>query len=165
MFIGLECFSNALPILSRALIGPTPLPMHEDCDLISYTQARVPLSLFVVWCSVFPLVVDRPEMPCIMAGMYQMDSSLLVVVYGSGVCNAGFGWLRYTSRYVSFWRRQALDALQIRTRRTDCSCVVVDSWQWHVQSWFYCYSAPRAVFLVLLSSGPDARHLGRYGPA
>ena len=30
---------------------------------------------------------------------------------------------------------------------------------------FTGYSAPRAVFLVLLSSSPDARHLGRYGPA
>ena len=38
VFSGLECFSNALPILSRALIGPTHLPMHEDCDLISYIQ-------------------------------------------------------------------------------------------------------------------------------
>ena len=48
------------------------------------------LSLFVVWCSVFPLVVVRPEMPCIMAGMYQMDSSSLVVVHGSGMCRVGF---------------------------------------------------------------------------
>ena len=39
--------------------------------------------------SVFPLVVDRPEMPRIMAGMYQMDSSSLVVVHGSGMCKAG----------------------------------------------------------------------------
>ena len=52
-------------------------------------RARVPLSLFVVWCSVFPLVVDRPEMPCIVAGVYQMDSSSLVVVHGTGTCNAG----------------------------------------------------------------------------
>ena len=37
-----------------------------------------------------PLVVDRPEMPGIMAGMYQMDSSSLVVVHGSGMCKVGF---------------------------------------------------------------------------
>ena len=48
--------------------------------------ARVLLSLFV---AVFPFVVDRPEMLGIMAGMYQMDSSSLVVVFGSGMCIAG----------------------------------------------------------------------------
>ena len=36
------------------------------------------------------LVVDRPEMPRILAGMYQMDSFSLVVVYGSGSCKVGF---------------------------------------------------------------------------
>ena len=50
--------------------------------------ARVPLSLFVGWCAVFPSFVDRPEMLGIMAGMYQKDNSTLVVVHGSGVCIA-----------------------------------------------------------------------------
>ena len=42
--------------------------------------ATVPLSLFVVWCAVFPSFVDTPEMLCIMVGIYQKDSSLLFVV-------------------------------------------------------------------------------------
>ena len=39
--------------------------------------ARVPLSLFVVWCAVFPSFVDRPEMLGIMAVMNQKDSIAL----------------------------------------------------------------------------------------
>ena len=56
--------------------------------------ARVPLSLFVVWCAVFLSFVDRPEMLGIIACVYQKDSSTLVVVYGSGVRDAGLDGLR-----------------------------------------------------------------------
>ena len=52
-------------------------------------RARVPLSLFVLWCAVFPSFVDWPEMLGIMAGMYSKDISTLLVVYGSGICYAG----------------------------------------------------------------------------
>ena len=40
--------------------------------------ARVPLSLFLVRCAVFPSFVDRFEMLGIMAGMYQKDSPVTV---------------------------------------------------------------------------------------
>ena len=54
----------------------------------------------------------------------------------------------------------------IWTRRTDSSCVFVDSWQWHVQSWFYFFFCTRAVSRCapLGRLAPDARHHGRYGP-
>ena len=64
--------------------------------------ARVPLSLFVVWCVVFRLVVERPEMLGIMAGMYQKDSSTLFVESGSGMCKAGFSG--YSARRAVFSR-------------------------------------------------------------
>ena len=78
------------------LSPPSPAQEEEEEEVStsswcadSTMRARVLLSLFV-WCSVFPLVVYRPEMPHIMAGMYQMDSSSLIVVYGSGSCKVGF---------------------------------------------------------------------------
>ena len=48
------------------------------------------------------------------------------------VCLAGFYWRRRTSRYVSFCFRCAF------------------SWQWHVQGWYACDNAPRAVFTSLV---------------
>ena len=104
-------------------------------------RPRVPLSLFVVWCSVFPLVVDRPEMPCIMAGVYQMDSSSLVVVCGSGMCNAGLAGYD--------WRRQALDALHHgRYGKEGLTLRGLSSipGSGMCRAGFTGYSAPRAVF-------------------
>ena len=101
-------------------------------------RARVPLSLFIVWCSVFPLVVDKPEMPCITAGMYQMDSSSLVVVCGSGMCNAGLAGydtprVMFRSGVARLWDplhhgRYGPEGLTLRA--------LFDSLQWHVQRWF-----------------------------
>ena len=56
--------------------------------------ARVPLALLVVRCAVFWLVVDRPEMLGIMAGMYQKDCYALVIP-GSGMCKAGISGARF----------------------------------------------------------------------
>ena len=49
----------------------------------------------------------------------------------------------------------------IWTRRNDSSCVVVDSWQWHVQIWFYwlfctsfCFSRPPVVLPRCSASWP-----------
>ena len=92
---------------------------------VTTLSARVPLSLFVLCCVVFPSSVDRPEMLGIMAGMYQKDR------------------------------------LFVRCRRflaVACAKLV-----------FLGFSAPRAVFLVLLSSGPLSAgpplglHHDRYG--
>ena len=74
------------------------------------------LVLLVAPCTVFPVVVHRPETLCIMADIDQKPC--IALFSGSGMCKVG------------------------STR----------------------YSAPRAVCISLLLSGPDALHLGRYGP-
>ena len=43
----------------------------------------------------------------VMAGMYQKGSSTLVVVYGSGMCNAGLAGYDAPRVVFLFWRRQA----------------------------------------------------------
>ena len=50
--------------------------------------ARVPLSLFVVWCAVFPSFVDRPEMLGIMAVME--PEGQYCAFSGCGMCKVGF---------------------------------------------------------------------------
>ena len=133
-------------------------------------RARVLLSLFVVWCSVFLLVVDRAEMPRIMAGMYQMDSSSLVVVCGSGSCKVGFT-CDYAPRSMFPSvddRPKMLDIMPVRITRTVSSTLVA------CLAGFAGDSAHRAA-LLSLSSGPRCSvswsagpplglHHGRYGP-
>ena len=58
--------------------------------------ARVPLSLFLFWCAVFPSVDDRPKMLDIMAGTEQKNSYVLLM------CKVGFPGCFCTSRCVSF---------------------------------------------------------------
>ena len=89
----------------------------------------------------------------IMAGMYQKDSSALVFFWQWHVL-CWFGWLRCTSRFVPFWRRQAQDALHHGRYGPEgqySSCARRHSWQWHVHSWFFSgYAALRAVSFVVV---------------
>ena len=51
-----------------------------------------------------------------------------------------FGWLRCTSRFVTFWRRQAQDALHHGRDGPEGQffpCARRRSRQLHVKSWFY----------------------------
>ena len=59
-------------------------------DSGSCTLAMLGFPGYVPLRAVFPSVVDRPEMLCIMAGMYQKESSSLVVNHGSGMCRVGY---------------------------------------------------------------------------
>ena len=91
--------------------------------------ARVPLSLFV---AVFPLVVDRPEMLCIMAGMYQKDS-------GSGMCKAGFSGFAPRAVFLpSVVMRKLLDTWAVMNQK--------DSYRWPVHGWYCWLWCSRAVF-------------------
>ena len=94
--------------------------------------------------SVFPLVVDRPEMPCIMAGMYQMDSSSFVVVHGSGKCLAGLAG--YDAPHVMFPsgvdRPRMLCILAGVDQKDSCSGMY--------KAGIAGDSAPRAVFLPIV---------------
>ena len=101
--------------------------------------------------AVFPSVVVRPKMLGIMAGMDQKDSGALIVVSCSDMCKARVAG--FTPRYVfplvvgkpagrSVWTRRTFVQLAGFTG-DDTSCAVFSSF----------------------SSGPDARHLGRYEPA
>ena len=74
--------------------------------------------------AVFLFVVVWPEMPCIMAGMDQIDSYAVSSLHGHPHPCRG---------------AEALPMVQTVLRTI-------------------------ALFFLLLSSGPDARHLGRYGP-
>ena len=77
----------------------------------------------------------------IMAGLYKMDCSTFVVVYGSGMCYAGLaGYVRYTSHYVPFWRRQAQDALHHGRHGPEAqyfSCARRQPLQWQCWTFFF----------------------------
>ena len=59
--------------------------------------------------AVFPSSVGMPELPGVLAGMYQKDSGALFVDSDSGVSQAGFAVI-FTSRCVPFCCRLASDA-------------------------------------------------------
>ena len=111
--------------------------------------ARVPLLLFVVWCAVFLSFVDRPEMLGIIACVYQKGSSTLVVVYGSGVRDAGLDGLRFL---LASPGPGCSASWPIWTRRIVLFVRSLSPQQWHVQGWFYwlfctsrCLSLPPVV--------------------
>ena len=88
-------------------------------------------------------------MPRIMAGMYQMDSSSLVVVYGSGSCKGGFtGYYVPRFMFPSVHDRPKMLDIMAGTDQKN-SYVHIGG----MLGWFAGDSAPRAVFLSL-SSGP-----------
>ena len=100
--------------------------------------------------ALFPSVAVRPGMLGIMAAMYQKDSGALFVDAGSDMCKARLAG--FTPRYVfplvvgrpagtSVWTRRTIMQLTGFTG-DDTSCAVFSSF----------------------SSGPDARHHGRYEP-
>ena len=68
----------------------------------------------VLHCAVFPSFVDRPEMPCILAGMDQMDSS-------SGMYNAGFaGDPAPRAMFLLFVRPMMLGIMAGMHRKESC---------------------------------------------
>ena len=147
---------------ARPVVFSTILLWCADTTL----WARVPLSLFFVWCAVFPSFVARPEMLGIMASFYQKDCSTLAVVYGSGMCYAGLAG--YDTPRVMF-------PSGVARPRMLCTMAVMDQKDSTLRALVVnhgggmCWTgspgdfAPRAVFLSLLLSGPGARHHCRYG--
>ena len=141
--------------------------------VVSPLWARVPLSLFVFWCAVFPSSVDRPEMLASWPECTRWTaprSSSFVLVACAMLVRLVTIHLALCFLLVSPGP-ECSASWPIWTRRTDSSCVVVDSWQWHVHSlfcWLFCTSC--CFFFVLLSSGPLSAgpplglHHGRYGP-
>ena len=113
--------------------------------------ARVPLSLFVLQCVVFPSSVDRRETLGIMAGLYSKDWHLL-------------GWLAgFSPRAVFPVVVVRPEMLGIMADMDQEDSIALFSGSGMCKVGFTGDSAPRAVFLFLLSS-LHARHPGQYGP-
>ena len=103
------------------------------------------------WFSVFPSYVGRPMLVGILVILDQDDSFLrarrrlrqwhMLDWFG--------GLLLALCSLLSFTGPRCSASWPILTRWTELRIFR----QWHVQGWFYCYSAPRAVFLSL-SAGP-----------
>ena len=138
--------------------------------------ARVPLSLFVVWCScvflavlivdyggiclagfagedpsraVFPSAVVGPEMLGILAGMYQKDSGALIIDSCSDMCKARIG---FTPRCVFSLGVGRPVGMSVWTRRTS------------MQLAGFTDDVTSCAVFSSFSSGPDARHHGQYEP-
>ena len=114
------------------------------------------VSCFGASLAVFPSIAGRPELPGLLVGWYGdvcvcydglagFDAPR--VIFPSGVARPG------CSASWPFW-----------TRRTVLFVFVVNHCSCMYKVGFTGDSAPHAVFLSLLLSGPDARHPGRYGP-
>ena len=96
--------------------------------------------------AVFPVVVSRPEMLCIMADMDQKDS--IALFSGSGMCKSGFtsdSALRAVILSLLSSGPRCSASWPFWTRRTVM--------QWHVRGLVCWYFFPRDVFLSL-SAGP-----------
>ena len=90
---------------------------------------------------------------------------LLVLVLGYDAVGKGSALaLHGLVRSIPFFFSDALHHGRYGPEGLTLRALVVIPGSGMCKAGFTGYSAPRAVFLVLLSSGPGARHLGRYGP-